>query len=54
MGVNWNGRTFGELTAEEQRQAAREASAQLQAELEANADLISKILDFPDDDETEA
>jgi hypothetical protein len=43
--VNWAGRTFGELTADEKRRVIKAAGEQLSAELTASADVISAILD---------
>jgi len=42
--VEWAGRTFGQLTADEKRRAARQAGKQLSAELTAMAPEIEKIL----------
>jgi hypothetical protein len=43
--VDWAGRTFGQLSADEQRRAAQAAGRQLSAELQAAAPKISEILD---------
>jgi hypothetical protein len=43
--VDWAGRTFGQLTADEKRRAARQAGAQLSTELTANAEAIGAVLE---------
>lgn len=45
MDVNWNGRTFGQLTREEREIVTRSAATQLECELNANAERISAVLD---------
>ena len=45
--VNWAGRTFGELTADEKHRAAKAAGDQLSRELAASADAISAVLSQP-------
>jgi hypothetical protein len=42
--VEWNGRTFGELTADEKRRATKQAATQLQDELTRMAPAIGKVL----------
>lgn len=44
MSVDWNGRTFGQLTPEEKRVALAEAAAQMQSELTALAPAIAAVL----------
>jgi len=43
--VNWAGRTFGQLTADEKRRVTREAADRLQAELEDAAPAIARVLE---------
>lgn len=43
--VDWAGRTFGELSPDEQRRAAQDAGRRLGAELQANAGAISAVMD---------
>jgi hypothetical protein len=42
--VEWNGRTYGELTKDEQRQVRAEAAGRLQHELERNAPALAALL----------
>jgi hypothetical protein len=42
--VEWAGRTFGQLTADEKARATRQAAGQLQDELQAAAPAIAKVL----------
>lgn len=48
--VNWAGRTFGELTAAEQREVTRAAAAKLQAEL-SRPEVVAAILGDGDDND---
>ena len=43
--VEWAGRTFGQLSPDEKRQAARQAGKQLEAKLRSAADAISAVMD---------
>jgi hypothetical protein len=43
--VNWAGRTFGELSADEKQRAARAAGEQLGRELQAAAPQIGQVMD---------
>ena len=43
--VQWNGRTFGQLSADEKHRAAQAAGQQLSAELQASAAAIGEAMD---------
>lgn len=45
MTVNWNGRTFGQLTEEERAIVTADAATKMAEELERNADAIADLLD---------
>jgi hypothetical protein len=46
--VEWAGRTFGQLTADEKARVTRQAAGQLQTELQAAAPAIAQVLDEAD------
>lgn len=43
--VEWNGRTYGQLSADEKLKVKREVASKLQDELTRNADAIAAILE---------
>lgn len=50
MSVEWNGRTFGELTPQEKLDAAHEAFKQLEQEFTEHGDKIFAALELPLED----